>query len=102
MTKKEFLHIIQDVPSELKDSIAGDNVEKVFMKNRGLDLAILNCSNYHNKGDDQRFLSDKIYHPIARWSAFEHSEYGIKCKNEIHPFPTKRINNEFLGSIYRI
>lgn len=170
-------YIDQDVPSELKDTIIGDNVEKVFMKNRGgidgmfwrflpatekdvniflcrdtdsrlslrekaavddwllsdkdfhimrdhvqhktsmlggmwgcrnqilcdkkIEYKILNWPNFSKKGDDQRFLANQVYHPIAKYSAFEHSEYNIKYSNPIHSFPTDRINYEFVGRSYK-
>jgi hypothetical protein len=170
-------YIDEDASQDLKDSIEGDNVEKIFMKNRGgidgmfwrllgacdkdvniflcrdtdsrlslreklaveewlssdkdfhimrdhvqhktpilggmwgcrnnilcnrnLENKILNWPHFNKKGDDQRFLSKEIYYPIVKNNALEHSEYNIKYKNPIKQFTTPRINNEFVGSVYK-
>jgi len=170
-------YIDEDAPQDLKNSIIGDNVEKIFMKNRGgidgmfwrflgacdndvniflcrdtdsrlslrekmavdewlasdkdfhimrdhiqhktsilggmwgcrnnilcnrnLEDKILNWPHFNKKGDDQKFLSNQIYYPIVRKNALEHSEYNIKYKNDIRPFPTKRINDKFVGEVYK-
>lgn len=48
--------------------------------------------NYHKINDDQKFLRSKIY-PKVKNSCLEHSSYGIKYENPIHPFPTQRESN---------
>ena len=30
----------------------------------------------------------------------EHSEFGLKYKGEIRPFPTKRIDYDFIGDVF--
>lgn len=50
-------------------------------------------------GCDQNFLATKIY-PLVRDRALEHSELGITFGGSIQPFPTKRIDGEFVGQIF--
>lgn len=58
---------------------------------------------YNSRGDDQKFLRSNVYHPLAKYSAFEHSEYNIKYDNDTHPFPSQRLNkNDFIGNIVNI
>ena len=52
----------------------------------------------HFWGGDQKFLYSKVY-PLVKDNCFEHSEYGICYENPTHPFPTPRLNNEYVGKV---
>lgn len=56
---------------------------------------------YHrmNNGADQDFL-DKVVYPLVKHTALEHSEFNLKYGGVIRPFPTKRINYEFVGDVF--
>ena len=56
-------------------------------------------NNNYNFGVDQDFLSNVLYSMI-RPICMEHSEFGISFGGQIKPFPTKRINFEYVGDIF--
>lgn len=48
---------------------------------------------------DQNFLAEVVY-PLVINDSFEHSDFNIRFGGEIRPFPTTRINYEFVGDVF--
>lgn len=51
------------------------------------------------KGCDQDFLGQVIY-PYVRSTAMEHSEFNLRFGGEIKPFPTQRVDYEYVGDVF--
>lgn len=92
-------HIMRDHPFHRNPMLAGMWGCRNQILN-GFKQRILTWPVFQAKCDDQRFLATYIYDPIIKYSVFEHSEYNIKYHNNIHKFPSLRINNEFVGKKY--
>lgn len=103
LSDKNF-HIMRDHPDHKAYMLGGMwGCRNKVLCNIDLKNKILNWPIYNSRGDDQKFLRSHIYHPFAKYSVFEHSEYNIKYDNEIHPFPSKRLNkNDFIGNIIKV
>lgn len=97
-------HIMRDHPNHRAYMLGGMwGCKNKALHNIDLKKLIDDWPIYLSKGDDIKFLRNKIYHPYAKLSAFEHSEYGIRYDNETHSFPTERLNrHDFVGNIVRI
>ena len=98
---KDF-HIMRDHPYHRVPILAGMwGARKGILKN--INQLLQYWNQYPNKGrfhaEDQDFLGQIIY-PIVINNSFEHSEFGISYGNQIHNFPSKRINYEFIGDVY--
>jgi hypothetical protein len=102
-SEKNF-HIMRDHPEHKAYMLGGMwGCRNQVLCNLELETKILNWPIYKYRGDDQKFLRSNVYHPYAKYSAFEHSEYGIYYDNEIHQFPSKRLNNnDFVGNIIQL
>ena len=60
---------------------------------------INNWSHFTIKGCDQDFLGQVIY-PMVKDTTMEHSEFNLRFGGEIRPFPSTRINYEFVGDVF--
>jgi hypothetical protein len=68
----------------------------------GLLKNIKELINDYTKGDfwqvDQNFLREKIY-PLVINNSFTHDSY-LNYNTNSKPFPSKRINREFVGDVF--
>lgn len=96
---KDF-HIMRDHPYHTVPVLGGMwGCRNGLMRKINLGKLISEWSQFHRKGIDQDFLGQMIY-PKVFSCAFEHSEFGLKFWNEIHKFPTERMNYEFVGDVF--
>lgn len=95
---KDF-HIMRDHPYHTTAILGGMwGCRRGLLKDANLSQSIERWNKYHKKGIDQEFLS-KVY-PMIKDYAFEHSEFGLNYGGNTRPFPTQRVNYEFIGEIY--
>lgn len=95
---KDF-HIMRDHPYHTTAILGGMwGCRRGLLKDANLSQSIERWNKYHKKGIDQEFLS-KVY-PMIKDYAFEHSEFGLNYGGDTRPFPTQRVNYEFIGEIY--
>lgn len=95
---KDF-HIMRDHPYHTTAILGGMwGCRRGLLKDANLSQLIERWNQYHKKGIDQEFLS-KVY-PMIKDYAFEHSEFGLNYGGDTRPFPTQRVNYEFVGEIY--
>jgi hypothetical protein len=95
---KDF-HIMRDHPYHTTAILGGMwGCRRGLLKDANLSQLIERWNKYHKKGIDQEFLS-KVY-PMIKDYAFEHSEFGLNYGGDTRPFPTQRVNYEFIGEIY--
>lgn len=96
---KDF-HIMRDHPYHGTAILGGLwGVRNGLLRNLNITKLISEWNRFERKGIDQDFLGQVVY-PLIKHTAFEHSEFGLKYDNEIHPFPTARVNYSFAGEIY--
>lgn len=96
---KDF-HIMRDHIDHNTEILGGMwGCRNGLLRKMKITKLIQDYGNYRNKGVDQYFLRDKVY-PLIKNTAFEHSEFNLNFGNETRPFPTFRINYEFVGEIY--
>lgn len=99
LSDKDF-HIMRDHPCHAVPILGGMwGCRNNIMKDIQIGKLIENYGRYNYKGVDQDFLRDIIY-PIIKTKSFEHSEFNLNYGSTIYPFPTERINYEFVGEIY--
>lgn len=98
---KDF-HIMRDHPYHQVPILAGLWGSRNSMLKNIKDLIKL-WEDYPRKGvfhaEDQDFLGQIVY-PLVINNAYEHSEFNINYGNQIHNFPTKRTNYEFVGDVF--
>ena len=56
-------------------------------------------NNFSKHGIDQDFLSQIIY-PLVKNNSFEHIDFDLNFGGNIHPFPSNRVNFEYVGESY--
>ena len=98
-SEKDF-HIMRDHPYHTVPILGGMwGSRNGLMRNIDLMGKIDEWNSFATHGIDQDFLEQRIY-PLIYDNAMEHSEFGLKYKGEIRPFPTKRIDYEFVGDVF--
>jgi hypothetical protein len=93
---KDF-HIMRDHPYHNTEILGG-----MWGVRNGLLKNIKELINDYTKGDfwqvDQNFLREKIY-PLVINNSFTHDSY-LNYNTNSKPFPSKRINREFVGDVF--
>lgn len=93
---KDF-HIMRDHPYHNTEILGG-----MWGVRNGLLKNIKELVNDYTKGDfwqvDQNFLREKIY-PLVINNSFTHDSY-LNYNTNSKPFPSKRINREFVGDVF--
>jgi hypothetical protein len=102
-TGKRF-HIMRDHPYHIAAILGGMwGCRGGLMREINLEQKIIEWTNRniqrYNLGVDQDFLAQIIY-PLIKNECYEHSEFNIKFMNDTHPFPTPRIDYEFVGDVF--
>jgi len=91
------LHIMRDHPYHNSLIMGG-----MWGMKKGTFPKMKEMINTYIKGDfwqvDQNFLNQIVY-PICKSNSFVHDEF-MKFEDWKKPFPSKRINKEFIGEIY--
>ena len=96
---KDF-HIMRDHPYHTVPILGGMwGCRNGILRNVNFSQTIEKWNQFHRKGIDQDFLAQVIY-PFVKDKSLEHSEFNLKFGQEIRPFPTKRIDYEFVGEIF--
>jgi hypothetical protein len=100
---KDF-HIMRDHPAHVVPILGGMwGCKNGIMREIGLlekiNNWLSNKKENYKQGIDQEFLRDKIYN-LIKDRAMEHSEFNLRFGGEIRPFPTKRVNYEFVGDVF--
>ncbi len=96
---KDF-HIMRDHPYHTVPILGGMwGCRNGILRNVNFSQTIEKWNQFHRKGIDQDFLGQVIY-PFVKDKSLEHSEFNLKFGQEIRPFPTKRIDYEFVGEIF--
>ncbi len=96
---KDF-HIMRDHPNHQFPILGGMwGSRNGIMKEIGLKHLIKQWGRYDRKGIDQDFLGQVVY-PLVQGNCFEHSEFNISYGAQIHSFPTKRNDYEFVGDVF--
>jgi hypothetical protein len=93
---KDF-HIMRDHPYHNTEILGG-----MWGVRNGLLKNIKELINDYTKGDfwqvDQNFLREKIYPSVIN-NSFTHDSY-LNYNTNSKPFPSKRINREFVGDVF--
>ena len=98
-SEKDF-HIMRDHPYHTVPILGGMwGSRNDLMRKIDLMGKIEEWNSFATHGIDQDFLGQCIY-PLIYDNAMEHSEFGLKYKGEIRPFPTKRIDYDFIGDVF--
>lgn len=96
---KDF-HIMRDHPYHTVPILGGMwGCRNGILRNVNFSQTIEKWNQFHRKGIDQDFLAQVIY-PFVKDKSLEHSEFNLRFGQEIRPFPTKRIDYEFVGDIF--
>ena len=96
---KDF-HIMRDHPYHTVPILGGMwGCRNGILRNIKISKQIENWNKFGRKGIDQDFLGQVIY-PYVRPKSMEHSEFGLKYGGDIRPFPTERIDYEFVGDVF--
>jgi len=96
---KDF-HIMRDHPYHTVAILGGMwGCRNGIIRNIGLINMINNWTKFSIKGCDQDFLGQFVY-PLVKDNSIEHSEFGLRYGGDIRPFPTKRIDYEFVGDVF--
>ncbi len=96
---KDF-HIMRDHPYHTVPILGGMwGCRNGILRNVNFSQTIEKWNQFHRKGIDQDFLAQVIY-PFVKNKSLEHSEFNLRFGQEIRPFPTKRIDYEFVGDIF--
>ena len=96
---KDF-HIMRDHPYHTVPILGGMwGCRNGILRNVNFSQTIEKWNQFHKKGIDQDFLAQVIY-PFVKDKSLEHSEFNLRFGQEIRPFPTKRIDYEFVGDIF--
>lgn len=96
---KDF-HIMRDHPYHTVPILGGMwGCRNGLMRQIGLSKLIEDWNQYQRKGVDQDFLASKVY-PVVKINSLEHSEFGLNYGGVVRPFPTNRIEYEFVGDVF--
>ena len=96
---KDF-HIMRDHPYHTVPILGGMwGCRNGIMIKIGLIKMIEGWNQFQRKGIDQDFLGRCVY-PLVIDNSIEHSEFGLNFGGEIRPFPTERIDYEFVGDVF--
>lgn len=96
---KDF-HIMRDHPYHTVPILGGMwGCRNGILKNVNFSETIEKWNQFGRKGIDQDFLGQVIY-PFVKDKSLEHSEFNLNFGNLTRPFPTKRINYEYVGDIF--
>jgi hypothetical protein len=96
---KDF-HIMRDHPYHTVQILGGMwGCRNGLMRKIGLVKMIESWNQFQRKGVDQDFLGRCVY-PLVVNNAMEHSEFNLNFGGEIRPFPTIRVNYEYIGDIF--
>ena len=96
---KDF-HIMRDHPYHTVPILGGMwGARNGIMRKISLTKMIDSWGRYEIKGIDQDFLGECVY-PLVIDNSIEHSEFGLTFGGEIRPFPTERIDYEFVGDVF--
>jgi hypothetical protein len=96
-SNKDF-HIMRDHPYHTVPILGGMwGCRNGILKD--IDKDIEKWSAFSKKGCDQDFLGQITYPKIIN-NAIEHIDFGLNFGGNIRPFPTKRINYEYVGDIF--
>lgn len=96
---KDF-HIMRDHPYHTVPILGGmwgcrNGISKKIEMSKLIDQ----WTNFRIKGCDQDFLGQIIYPKVIN-NSMEHSEFGLSFGGKIKPFPTNRIDYEFVGDVF--
>jgi hypothetical protein len=98
LTSDKDFHIMRDHPYHTVPILGGMwGCRNGILKD--IDKDIEKWSAFSKKGCDQDFLGQIIYPKIIN-NAIEHIDFGLNFGGNIRPFPTKRINYEYVGDIF--
>jgi len=101
---KDF-HIMRDHPYHTVPILGGMwGSRNGIMKGVGLEKMIEDWTEQTKGkqaayGIDQDFLAAKIY-PIVANMSMEHSEFGLSFGGQTRPFPSRRVDYEFVGDVF--
>lgn len=96
---KDF-HIMRDHPYHTVPILGGMwGCRNGILRNINFSKSIEAWNKFSIKGCDQDYLGSQIY-PLIKDKAMEHSEFGLQFGGEIRPFPTQRIDYEYVGDIF--
>jgi hypothetical protein len=96
---KDF-HIMRDHPYHTVPILGGMwGCRNGLMKKIELVKMIESWGQFQKKGIDQDFLGKYVY-PLVVNKSMEHSEFNLRFRGEIRPFPTIRNNYEFVGDVF--
>jgi hypothetical protein len=98
---KDF-HIMRDHPYHTVPILGGMwGVRNGLLRPNNIDIVsmISQWTHYSIKGCDQDFLGQVIY-PLVKNNSMEHSEFNLQYGGTIRPFPTTRIDYEFIGDVF--
>ena len=97
LNSNKGFHIMRDHPWHSTEILGG-----MWGVKKGILPNIIDQINTFNKGEywqvDQNFLTQKIY-PIVKDISMVHDEF-FKYDNHRKPFPSVRINKEFVGDVF--
>lgn len=97
---KDF-HIMRDHPYHTTPILGGMwGCRRGILREIGISGLIDKWAKYERKGIDQEFLAQIVY-PLVKEKSLEHCDFEhLNFGGKLHPFPSKRINYEFVGEIY--
>ena len=96
---KDF-HIMRDHPDHGVEVLGGLwSCRNGLLRKFNVTNLINDWNHFERRGIDQDFLGQVIY-PLIKHTTMEHSEFNIRYANEIRPFPTARVDYEFVGEIF--
>ncbi len=98
---KDF-HIMRDHPYHTVPILGGMwGVRNGLLRTDKIDIVgmINKWTHYTIKGCDQDFLGQVIY-PLVKNNSMEHSEFNLQYGGTIRPFPTTRVDYEFIGDVF--
>jgi len=96
---KDF-HIMRDHPYHTVPILGGMwGCRNRLLRNIKITKLISEWTQFDKKGCDQDFLGQFVY-PLVKDKSIEHSEFGLRYVGDIRPFPTKRIDYEFVGDVF--
>lgn len=99
ISDKDF-HIMRDHPYHTVPILGGMwGCRRGILRNVNFSASIEQWNKFGRKGIDQDFLGQVIY-PFVQDKAMEHSEFNLNFGGVTRPFPTKRIDYEFVGDVF--
>lgn len=98
-TNRDF-HIMRDHPYHTVPILGGMwGCRNGILRNVNLSESIDSWAQFHRKGIDQDYLAQVVYPHVVNRS-LEHSEFNLRFGGEIKPFPTTRVDYEFVGDVF--